>query len=349
MSFFWRSNCKLKQQQKKGWRTASFKTSPLYCLQNFPSSIMHIFTFKRRIPLFPSSGSSPSIKGSLSVETALSLPLFFFFCIQLLSVISLFQLHSSIEAALHQTVREMGIKAYAVRQIQEAGGKPTDESSGGEILDGLTDESGENGMLDTLLEGVGGAYIKARIIEKAGREYLDKSMIQGGSQGLQIADCRILADAEEVIQVEVVYSVKPLINIMGFPGFSMGNVCRMKAWTGYAVGETTPWEEGGEGEEIVYITETGSVYHRDRSCSHLLLSIQAVSQEAVGNLRNGGGAKYYPCETCHPVAGAESVYITEEGDRYHSGLHCSGLKRTIYTIPISRTGGRGPCSRCGGM
>ena len=46
-------------------------------------------------------------------------------------------------------------------------------------------------------------------------------------------------------------------------------------------------------------------------------------------------------------AGHLEIYITSQGNRYHTQLNCSGLKRTIYTVPLSQTGGRGRCSKCG--
>ena len=96
----------------------------------------------------------------------------------------------------------------------------------------------------------------------------------------------------------------------------------------------------------VYVTETGLVYHRDYHCTHLELSIHMVLQSEIESLRNEGGGKYHPCQHCMKGAGG-GVYITDTGDRYHSSLSCSGLKRTIYAVPLSEVAGKGACSRCG--
>lgn len=71
-----------------------------------------------------------------------------------------------------------------------------------------------------------------------------------------------------------------------------------------------------------------------------------VSDTEVKALRNSSGGKYYPCEHCGGGA-AGGVYITDNGDRYHSTLACSGLKRTVYAVPVSEAAGKGVCSRCG--
>ena len=115
-----------------------------------------------------------------------------------------------------------------------------------------------------------------------------------------------------------------------------------RKWTGYNVmsgaGETIE-------DEYVYITEHGYSYHRSRNCSHLKVTISAVASEEIGSLRNRSGARYHPCERC---GGSSTgiLFITPDGDRYHSDAGCSSLKRNIRTVRLSEVGGRTPCSEC---
>lgn len=112
-------------------------------------------------------------------------------------------------------------------------------------------------------------------------------------------------------------------------------LCR--AWIGFT--------ELKNQEIYVYITPRGSVYHLHRDCSHLSLSIQCVTFQKASNSKNEYGQVYRSCELCGDACGA-LVYITSEGECYHSQRTCSGLKRTIRQIPISQTGSRSCCSRC---
>ena len=98
----------------------------------------------------------------------------------------------------------------------------------------------------------------------------------------------------------------------------------------------------------MYVPETGVVYHKDYHCTYLEPSLRIVSGESLEALRNAGGGKYHACERC--MGGAQSVgsvYITTYGERYHSTLSCSGLKRKIYAVPITEIKGKGACSKCG--
>ena len=110
---------------------------------------------------------------------------------------------------------------------------------------------------------------------------------------------------------------------------------RVRAFTGYdnakhgSTNNQTP-------EEMVYVTEYGTVYHRSLGCSHLNFNIRSVDFANVSKERANNGAKYYACEyCCHSHGGTPAtVYITDDGNRYHSTLSCGALKRTIHEVPL---------------
>lgn len=270
-----------------------------------------IIQSKRNVSLF-----SP-FRGSITVETAFALPLFLFFCIQLISLIHLIQMHSALEASLHQEVAQASLEAYAFEQM------------------GLDIGSGMGKIVE-------GTVLKQKVIAGVGKEYLDRSMIEGGSDGIRVLYTENTG-GQDTVDVILSYRVKPMVDILGFSGFTMANRCRMKTWTGYGIDAGGNLKE--DTEEMVYIAETGSVYHKSKNCTHLMLSVRPVETDSLAVLRNQGGGRYYPCEHCGKGAGG-IVFLTDQGDRYHTSLSCSGLKRTVYTIPISQVGGRGACSRC---
>lgn len=112
-------------------------------------------------------------------------------------------------------------------------------------------------------------------------------------------------------------------------------VCR--AWVGFT---------GLENEETyVYITPEGSVYHLTSKCTHLDLSVHLVTLTQAKTQKNQQGERYRKCELCKQEAGI-FVYITNEGNRYHSDRSCSGLKRTIRMVPLSSVPDRNCCHRC---
>ena len=117
------------------------------------------------------------------------------------------------------------------------------------------------------------------------------------------------------------------------------------AWTGYDI--IGAGENALNEEEMVYVTEHGEAYHRNINCSHLRLSVKSTSLSGIDKLRNKDRSKYYPCEYCAGNIAAGDVFITDYGNRYHGRVDCAGLKRTIYTIPISEVGARHPCKDCG--
>lgn len=279
-------------------------------------------TSPKKSNLFPrrtSPGILQSPQGSITIEASLAIPLFLFFVINLCSMFDILAIHIHLEGALHQTAKEMAVYGHAMDRVDQ-----------NEILSSL---AGSVAFSET--------YVRQQVNQIVGREYLDNSCIKNGSSGISYSFSRIMKD--DRIELVAAYRVEPKIPYIGFKGFFMVTKCKVRAFTGYDNGGTDKKETE---EQIVYITETGKVYHFSRNCTHLKLSISRVNYKDIRKLRNEGGEKYRPCEKCgeNPEG---TVYITKEGNRYHRTVSCSGLKRTIDAVPISKVGNRGACSRCG--
>lgn len=154
----------------------------------------------------------------------------------------------------------------------------------------------------------------------------------------------ILGAEEDTIYLQRVKKIESPFPLLSTPDCRLHIKCVVKPWTGYDV---TKGKDRIEEEQIVYMTEHGSVYHKNRSCTHLSLSIQAVAFSGVSSKRNESGEYYYPCEYCSEDRMVTVVFITSYGNKYHSTTKCQGLKRTVRMLKLSEVEGIPLCSKCG--
>lgn len=118
---------------------------------------------------------------------------------------------------------------------------------------------------------------------------------------------------------------------------------RKRAWT--SIDKDSDGNSADTDSQYVYVTSNAKVYHLYMDCTHLKLSIHSVEYEQLKTLRNASGGIYYACERCYPK-NSRTVYVTDEGDRYHGSLSCSGLKRQIQKVSKDTVTGMSVCSRC---
>ena len=148
----------------------------------------------------------------------------------------------------------------------------------------------------------------------------------------------------EEVTLPAVYKYKPVGGLISLPTIWMRNTVKVHAWTGAPKGNN-----GDEKKEtMVYVTASGTVYHKKLNCSHLNLSVSKVAGSGVSSKRNDYGEKYHACESCSRGQSPGSyVYITKSGNRYHNNKNCSGLKRTVRLVKESDVGDLRACKRCG--
>ncbi len=183
--------------------------------------------------------------------------------------------------------------------------------------------------------------LKSDIISLIGTERVGRSILR--SSGISCNGSYMSVNTGE-INIKVSYQVELPLPLFGNLSAKQEEAFKLSGWRGYK--RNMAGGSGGAGSDIVYVTDNGSVYHKDYQCSYLRLSIRYVPYSGLSDLRNGNGGRYHACEKCVYGSAMAGVYITEDGGKYHNSLSCSGLKRTIHALRQSEAGGLGGCSRC---
>ena len=270
-------------------------------------------------------GNRKNIKAVMTVEASLVLQVFLMLLMNVLSMMEVYRIHSSVAASLW----DEGRRAAKYFYLKEAAGNIFDDS-----------EEIDISRIGTLLAALTGS---TEIVKNLENYPVWEKIVSGGKSGFRVSG---KAEDNGVISIDCSYQIHPLFVSLTPVSKEIENHYYGHAWTGYVLGEGG--NEEGETEAYVYITETGTVYHKNRGCSYLNPGIRSVQTGELESARNKGGAVYYACPLCEDMAGSEIRYITDYGTSYHASVICSGLKRTIYEVRLNETGGRSACSKCGG-
>ena len=301
-----------------------------------PANFYQINKFHKR-PLRGSEKAArasllPPLRGSMTLEAAIAVPLFLFFVMNLLFVFEAVRLQSKLQAAVQQAGEEVSEAAYYTR----FGPSQTTESEG-------SDETGNGEAASFLLSET---YVRGKITSYLGEALKKNSCVVGGRGGLSLAGSKIMTEADRVDLI-VSCRVRPFIRILAFPDFPMQVRYCGHAWVGWREGSGGSAGDGG-GDETTYVTEYGECYHNDPRCIYLNPQIREIPVSEVDHYRSGNGAKYYPCECCKPGK-TGTVYITKEGNRYHSDRDCGGIVRHLETMDEEAAKSHyRPCPKCGG-
>ncbi len=276
----------------------------------------------------PNAAPAPLLfSASLTVEAAIVLPLFLFFCTNVLWLFEMVRFQSSMLLALHDAGQETASYAFLA---EEAAGALT----------------GEEGDLSLPTGAAGGALFSEGFVRNAVAPKLQAvHAVAGGTGGISYLQSEYdLARGTVLLAAD--YQFRPFVPLIAPSRISAQTVVYCHLWTGY---ERAPEGIGDAKDAVVYVTPTGEVYHRDRNCTYLAPSVQQISASRLGEARNSGGGRYYPCEVCHPTRSG-ILFVTRTGNRYHCRMDCPSLKRTANAVTLSWALEHGyrACSKCGG-
>lgn len=241
-------------------------------------------------------------RGSMTLEAALVVPIFFFAMLALVYLLEMMSIRMTVHHALHSVGREIAQAAYTSPMISAYG-------------------------------------IKQHMIQNIGKERLDKSIIVGGAEGLDCSQSRSDWNTA-VITLSVSYNLEIPVLMFRIPLDRQEDEVKVKGWTGYAAGEvgdqdrevvyvtdhglvyhkdlsctylalsvravnreemeTLRNQSGGKydacqyckadsGGNVCYVTDYGESYHTSLDCSRLKRNIYAVPLEEASML--GGCSK----------------------------------------------------------
>ena len=182
--------------------------------------------------------------------------------------------------------------------------------------------------------------LEKEIIRVIGKDKLDRSIIANGAEGISCEYSRVNLKTA-VLNMNVRYQIEIPVLMFRIPVRTYEERLRVKGWTG-----DVGLSDAGLEETYVFVTDYGVVYHESLACGYLELTIRGISVHKLYNERNEYGAIYYPCEKCGDLPKEAVVYVTDYGNRYHTTLSCSGLKRSIHMVELHEVNGLGGCSKC---
>ena len=183
-----------------------------------------------------------SINASLTLEAALVLPVFLAALVAVVFFLQAIQVQSRLQQSLYNQVKKVSGYAYYMN-----------------IAD----------MSEQVEQIMQAEYVKYAVINEIGRDYLENSVITGGSSGIHI---NFLVDAKKgILDAELDYSMDIPFNLLGFPSIRFSSRLRCHTWIGNTSGDKV------QSSDVVYVTANGEVYHLYSDCSYLVSSIKKQS------------------------------------------------------------------------
>lgn len=266
-----------------------------------------MFSFIERIFSFSSCH-----KGSMTVEASIVLPIFLFFFLYLVGIMQLIHYQGLIKFSLWNAGNKLAVYEVA------------GDVSGLHIPDTVT------------------AYtlVRGEVVSLIGKKNLEEAPLKHGINSINFLETEIEKE-KGIISLVATYEVNPTFSLFPFPYTRMKTVYYGKAWNGYEVEKQIT-----SSQQKVYVTEYGAVWHTSLACSYLHISVEEVSVTEISKRRNSEEKKYKACSFCYESS-SDILYITPDGDCYHSDLNCRGLVRNIKEISLEDTGEYRPCSKCG--
>ncbi len=306
----------------------TYRNSSRQINQSPHSCLLHKNAASKRSFLYTSLLS----KGSLTIEAAIAIPLFFLGLLSFIYIANIIYLQLTLQIALEETMREISKEAYISTEFYSMS----------------TDEQKNTTKKDsTIIENLGAtfistSYIKDKFLTDDILELLDNSNVNGGSNGLSFAFSSIdLTD--DTLDIIINYKCSVPFIPSNLLSFNLSN----RYYTRIYIGQDMDKKQE-ETYLYIYFTSSGTVVHTNKYCQYLLNYTRAVRYRDIikeQSLNN--------CVLCSRHSTIENlyktnpvVYLTSTEDTYHITLDCQTFTKNVFRRKVSNLDNENVCKKC---
>ncbi|NDL68436.1 TadE family protein [Anaerotalea alkaliphila] len=277
-------------------------------------------------------GRQPRIRGSLTLEAALVLPLLVFTLASILYLAKVVHIMDYTQHILNMGAMEGNNHAVVLRA---AGAQllAQMEQTDPEIQGSSPDPSLREMLPDELLFA---PYFHKEADGRALEEW-------GVAGSISFAGTEILGE-DGWSTVRLSYAIPLPVEIFGRDSIAVRQAVRIRGFIGNR--PTKDLLEKEAPKTVVHVTGTGVRYHTDSRCRHIHVEFYGVSSDTVaGNKR--------PCKICGgvgPEEGPKTVYTTAKSEIYHADGKCTALVKSVRETTLEKAleDGYTLCKTCEG-
>ena len=301
----------------------------------------------------------PHLKqGLLTLEAALVVPIFLFVLYFFLYFFQILMLQDMLHSNATKVAKEISSYGTLFNLLMKdtAGESDLTKNNQADKSSDISDDANEDWVSKAIgdfdITDISGKVIDSLYLSQKLQSYItDMTLVNrciyGGYDGIQFYTSSVF-DEEECVTITMIYQIQMPMFDQVFPTLPVIQTVRMRSFNGFAVAKKEGVDEEETSEEMVYMTKNGQVYHSNRNCTHLCISVRAIPSSQLSVSRNKNNEKYKTCEQCFqkgdPIP--STLYVTTYGDRYHKNSDCSSITRTVLTVPLSNVKDKQLCKRC---
>lgn len=275
--------------------------------------IINSINYSERPYLYTSNLSANSLKGSLTIEASISIPLYIIIMSVLLSITSILYLQFSMQIALEETVRYSSKTAYI-----------------SSIFLSLDDKNKESVSLSepSLIENISTSLLSSTYLEKIftnenNKKLVNSPLIIDGENGIHFYASSIDLN-EGIADIILSYKVKLPFLPKDIFSFNLTNRCYIHLYTGKDLAKKQT-----QTDTYVYFTSHGNVFHFNRYCQYLLNYTDAINYKNINpDISHCARCVTFTIDqlrTENPI-----VYITKSREFFHTSLNCPTFTGDVF-------------------